>query len=266
MDLARQIVKCDRFWREHWPFSRGKWIPLRIHNVLSGIGIERPWWRKVSTDFSFFFDIRDYLAQEVILTGAFGPELLSLILSQLPPNGVFVDVGANQGYYSIIAGRHLANGGRVISIEPNPSMAELFKKNIQRNNINNVELLTLACSDRVDSIKLYPGPAANPGTSSFSPKTARNTKYVTVETKPLDDLIHEPVNVVKIDVEGAELKVLRGMTRILREYRPVVILEIEEENLTNCGATPEELYQFFERHRYHRKKIDNSNAAFFPPN
>ena len=133
----------------------------------------------------------------------------------LPKAGeTVVDVGAAFGFYTILASRCVGSSGKVISMEPQPDIFDLLKKNILLNNIKNVAALNHALYSSKTILKLY-------NSYSVIPERAKeNTRaYLEIEADTMDNALStlgvEKVNWIKIDVEGAELEVLKGATKTL---------------------------------------------------
>ena len=131
---------------------------------------------------------------------------------------VFVDVGACVGKYTIPMSK---NYHKVVAIEPNPKNLEFLKKNVEINNCDNVEIHEVAVSDKEGKTKLLLSGAQ----SKIGVESRKNT--ITVDTKTLDNLIGK-ADVIKIDVEGAELQVVMGAKRLIKECKPVFVIEHNE--------------------------------------
>ena len=155
------------------------------------------------------------------------------------PNGAVVDVGANTGIYSLLSGV-LNMNRRIYAFEPIPSIAAILAKNIQKNNLYNIEVGCIAVSMRNEFVELS-APNRKDIFYSFSLcrdyyPTETKQKYL-VATIALDTMMAElgPVSLVKIDVEGYESSVLAGMSEILRVNRPIILFEVMSDTkpLTN---------------------------------
>ncbi len=142
------------------------------------------------------------------------------IAREVRPGSVFFDVGANVGFYSLLAAIRMRTG-RVYAFEPLPENIVFLRRHLQMNRIRNVEVLQVAISDR-------------PGTASFVRESTRAMGKLkaggslNVETATLDCLIAEnrvaPPNFIKMDIEGGEFGALLGATRCFRRYRPQLLL------------------------------------------
>ena len=162
----------------------------------------------------------------------------------LRPGSVVVDVGANIGYYTLLAAGKVGPRGRVHAVECLPENLILLSENVRRNKLQNVKIHPCAAARERGMLTLN---VSAVGLSRFGPNSrwpdapgAGNT--LTVPGVPLDEIIQSPVHVVKIDAEGADLDVLKGMERILSENERVsIIVEWAPPMLVNAGKDPLEL-------------------------
>lgn len=141
-----------------------------------------------------------------------------------PKGGVFVDVGANQGLYSIRLGM---TASAVYSLEPNPTFLRILARNVDLNGMNNrITLVPLAAWDSDTTLKM-------------TQLTIRSGGDFEVRAKPLDEIVQSPdPDLVKIDVEGAELRVLRGMQSLRPHY---VFVEVHEFMGVTSGQVDSEM-------------------------
>ena len=180
----------------------------------------------------------------------------------LRPGDVFYDIGSNIGFFSLIAARLVGPSGKVIAIEPVPRNAAVIRRNMQRNGFDQVQVLEMA-------LGAEPGIAAlhvtrHPGGATLSttevPPDATGTICVAVKT--LDELtLTEKLSaprLVKIDVEGTELEVMKGMTRTLAEFRPIILFEIDAPDAEQLEAKSAAVRGFLEAHRYQLQPLEKS--------
>ncbi len=150
------------------------------------------------------------------------------------PGGMFVDVGANSGYFTVMASKA---GARVISYEPDETSYRFLRKNIRLNRLKDVKTYQAAVSDKEGVANFYidkPGSVLN----SLISETMESKVSTTVPTTPL--LID--YDLCKVDVEGAELQVLKGM-----KYHRTVICEYFPQRLVDMGTTPEDFVSEVQR-------------------
>lgn len=169
----------------------------------------------------FLYDSDDLINLKLAMVGAHEFETTHYLQTRLLPSDVFVDVGANLGYFSVLAGKRL-DAGRVLAIEPSPRTLRTLRANIALNSLQNVEAVQhLLWRERGREMTLRVVDPYNLGANSL---LGSGAVEAVLRTETLDSLIDQfapsHVDMVKIDVEGAELDVLLGGTRCLRELRP----------------------------------------------
>lgn len=175
--------------------------------------------------------------------------------------GIFVDIGAHIGKFTIMMANRLGSKGKVISIEPHPKNFKILEENISLNELKNVVPLNVACSDEEGKTELYLDKIGT-GAHSIEPKRHKYDKKhfkgkIEVDTKKLDRILEEEnvkkVGLIKIDVEGAEAKALKGAINILGKSHPRIIFEAHNEK--NLGRVKKILDDF----NYKIEKIDWEN-------
>ncbi|MBA2616394.1 MAG: FkbM family methyltransferase [Actinobacteria bacterium] len=169
-------------------------------------------------------------------SGAWEPGETALFVERLRPGMTFLDVGAHIGYFSVLAGRLVGPSGLVLAFEPHPRNFELLLANVWRNGLGNVVCFPWAVSDVCGFAPLYVAPLNTGDHQLVAPESGRET--VQVRTVSLDAIpaIRPPVDVVKVDVQGAEEAALRGMERLLEASRdPLVVVEYWPTGLRRYG-------------------------------
>jgi FkbM family methyltransferase len=159
------------------------------------------------------------------------------------PGDTVVDVGANQGMFALIAQHAAGDGGRIICFEPNPVPADVLQQALVTNGITNVTLHRAGLSDAQAELTLSV-PRVNSGEATFGHTAYAGNAVYTVRAPVLrgdDALADATPRLVKIDVEGFEYRVLRGLEGTLRRCHPVVITEIVPAHLQRCGTCVETL-------------------------
>jgi FkbM family methyltransferase len=148
-----------------------------------------------------------------------------LLDAMLRPGDHFVDVGANIGYNALYAAARVGSSGRVTAIEPTPDTLSLLRAHIAGNQLHNVKVVAAAAGRRRETRRLFVRGAVS-GVNSLYPDGCYGepTSVAAVEVHPLDDVVSR-ADVVKIDVEGAEIEVLEGMTGLIAQHHPIVIAE-----------------------------------------
>jgi len=174
----------------------------------------------------------------------------ALIERVVTPGMIALDVGANIGLHTLGLAERVGPGGRVHAIEPDPDNFRLLVHGVKHARVENVRLHQLAASDRKGTLTLYVS-AANRGDHRTAP-AAEERRSFTLSAVSLDELLAgEPrVDFVKIDVQGAEVQVLRGLRETLRRSPGTgVLCELCPELLRRAGTTARELFGCFEEAR-----------------
>jgi FkbM family methyltransferase len=174
------------------------------------------------------------------------------------PGMAFVDVGANVGIYTLLAARLVGQAGKVYSFEPAPRTFEALKQNVITNGFEDrVDLSPLAVLDKKTRLPLYVQ-AGQCGWNTFFRYEDKESEPVMVQTIRLDDALSTAarIDIVKIDAEGAEPFILRGMKRILKANPQVILLiEFAPSHLVRAGVAPadflDQLARFFIIHQVH---------------
>jgi FkbM family methyltransferase len=155
-----------------------------------------------------------------ILNGTYEREQTRLFEQLLRPGGVVLDVGANVGYYTLLASVLVGDGGAVHAFEPEPRNAEFLRRHLRINRRRNVTVQQAAVSDRAGTARFAFG--SGTGTGHLG-----ETGELEVRTLRLDDYCAEHAlapAALKIDVEGAEMSVLQGARETLARHRPAIFL------------------------------------------
>jgi FkbM family methyltransferase len=247
-------VSLIRSLRRAWPLSAGKDLPNHLGAYATKIGLLKPVWYEFQPGLWMRLDLRDMIQETILIERVWDPTLTEFINATLKPGHVFVDIGAHAGYFTLLAARRVGPEGRVLAFEPNPQLAAQARRNVERSKLTNVVLEEGACSDTTETATLYLFDVSNSGRGSLSGANAGAGGAVQVPCTPLDLVVERrhltQVNLIKIDVEGAELKVLRGMTETIRRTRPIILIELEPRLLQGFSATVSDVTQLLESFGY----------------
>lgn len=171
---------------------------------------------------NFWYRSGDRVIGQRIALDKFEKYETALFLSQLNKDSVVVDVGANIGYYTLLAAGRVK---KVYAIEPDKKCFEILKKNVVENNLKNVVLINKAASDKREK-KYLIRDKNNQGNSRIS--ETRNEKLDTrILTDTLDNLLinEQKISLIKIDTQGWEPQVIEGAKNIIKKYIPTLFLE-----------------------------------------
>lgn len=161
------------------------------------------------------------------LYGGWEPEAQALMVKNIRNNSVVYDVGANYGIHTLLMAR-LAASGFVYAFEPVPTILAALQENISLNSFQNVECVPLAVADVKGEACFTKG--SHVGAGSLALPSRVPDDQIQVSTITLDQFVFElknrPPNFIKMDIEGAEGNALRGASRVLEEFRPVLLIDL----------------------------------------
>jgi FkbM family methyltransferase len=160
----------------------------------------------------------------------------------LRSGAVVVDAGANIGYNTVYVARRVGPTGRVIAVEPADDNLRVLRDNVAGNGLTNVTIAPVAAGRTRETRSFYLRGDISAVNSFFEDSVyADVTGVVTVPVEPLDALVEGTADLVKIDVEGAELDVLAGMTRLLRSPSMALVVEWHPLLQEKAGYEPDAL-------------------------
>jgi FkbM family methyltransferase len=170
----------------------------------------------------------------MIMDGFWEYWLTKYFAEQIKPGDTVIDIGANLGYYTLLAGDLVTATGRVVAVEPNPLVFELLSKSVGVNGyLDRTQLhnIALTAAGQTRTKKLFV-PKNEPKNGTLLPDDANieahqaKGEVLTIELGHLRPEDFERVDFIKIDVEGAELEVLRGLLPIIERFRPRIVCEV----------------------------------------
>lgn len=212
----------------------------------------------------------DVIGYSICVNGYYDLPSVRILQSRLKPGMTFVDVGTHVGQYTLVAAGIVGPGGAVHSFEPQPDTHDLLRHNVHTNGLTNVRLNRCALAETVSEVELYVARPDNVGQSSLRKPHNFSGVAVKVPCRTLDDYAREQgldrIDVIKIDVEGAELSVLRGADRILsREVKPYLIVEFWDEFQREYGASCTEMASFLTNRGYTLSSISETGLIPYSP-
>ncbi|MBD3244266.1 MAG: FkbM family methyltransferase [Chitinivibrionales bacterium] len=178
------------------------------------------------------------------------------------PGAVVYDIGANVGFFTVLFARLVGSTGRVLAFEPVPANASLVRANAGRNGFAQVAVHEWAVSDSCGEAELWVAAFAGGSALVEAAKPPDAVSKIRVRTVSVDSMVFGrkmPVpDFVKIDVEGAEENVLRGMQKTLSKHRPTLVYEIDAKEQGECERRSRACQDMLKRHRYRVERLDDS--------
>lgn len=174
---------------------------------------------------------------------AYEPHVTEQVRRALAPGRFFLDIGANIGHFSLLAAHLVGKEGRVFSFEPSQYNVKLLYLNARVNGFENIEIYPFAVADK-RMLLAYDGVASNGVISEISENINSVMQTTLVYSVNLDDVLEdvEKMEVIKIDVEGAEYMALDGGRNLLRKHRPIVFSEFAPPALEVVSRVSAEAY------------------------
>lgn len=187
-----------------------------------------------------------------------------LLKEALSPGDVVVDVGGNIGMFTLTARHYVGEGGAVHAFEPNPAPRERFLRHLEANGIANVTLHPFALDEREGEAVLH-APKTNLGEGSLARPAYPDADIVAQAVRiKVGDLVLPDVSprLLKIDVEGAEIGVLRGFSRMIARARPVIVCECAEKHLQRFGRSFADLAAIADEYGYGVYRLSYRKSLF----
>jgi FkbM family methyltransferase len=242
LQLVRAAVRA-------WPLPRGKgWLVNRATARF------KAWPDNVLLKFSggsaIHADLRDPMFRSLFFFGEYEREVTAVIDSILRPGDTVVDAGANFGHFSLIASRKAGPTGHVHAFEPMPQMADRLRRNLHTNGADNVTVNVAALGEQPGTATIHvPPPGVPSGHASLGEVGFQAAQKVECPVVPLDDYLCkagiEHVDLLKVDVEGSELRLLKGARQMLSSANPPMItLECNYETAQAFGYDPPQMLDF----------------------
>lgn len=179
-------------------------------------------------------DAADAAVTPGLRSGAYEPHLTAVFERHCRPGMTVVDVGANLGYFTLLSSKLVGAAGQVIALEPNSENCRLLLSSLRLNAVSNVQLLPVAADQEPGWAYYATHVGSNGGLVDGDDLLSRFGSVV--PTFRLDDVVNRKVDFLKMDVEGAEGRVVHGATRIIEKDRPIVTTELKEEMLQRVSG------------------------------
>jgi FkbM family methyltransferase len=190
------------------------------------------------------------------------PQVQNALAEHLRPGMTFYDLGANIGFFSVMAARLVGPQGRVVSFEADPEIADRLRENLARNHFTNAHVEQKAVWSEPSTVafeRVDPNTSPDRGLGHVSPNGSA-PGAIPVEAVSLDQYIasHPPPDFLKCDVEGAEVAVFQGAARLFSGKRPIVLVEMHSPEIHRA------LLDLFASHGYRCQNLDENHVLALP--
>jgi FkbM family methyltransferase len=200
----------------------------------------------------------DAVVSGALALGAYERAEIALFREVVKEGMTVLDIGANIGYYTLVASALVGEAGRVVSFEPEQTNFFLLQKTVELNNRANVSLVCAAASDTEGTSTLYLSDENKGKHSMASGDDLRGAQTIQTTTVSiaLRSLGIAHVDVIKMDIEGAEPLALAGMRDIIERDKPLVLVEYSPGAIHRFNKEPREMLRFFAERGYELSVID----------
>lgn len=224
--------------------------------------IIRPWGLFKNTEFIADYDktlkiklsLRDWIQQQIYFFDYYDERGIRFIQSHLKQGDTFIDIGGNIGAYSLIAAKLVGKEGQVIAFEPVTQVRNRLIENGALNHFKQLKVEPLAIFNENTELTLHISSQDNFGMSSMHAHDEDSGAIEVAKAVRLDDYVKEQnvskIDVLKMDIEGAELFALNGMKFTLTNFKPLVLIEICSDVLTGTDLNAADIYAFFKELNY----------------
>lgn len=173
------------------------------------------------------------ISSELLIYGNHEPLTTKIILEELSDNMNCVDIGSNIGYYVLLENMKIGKNGKIWAIEPSPENFSTLEENIRLQNTENIKAFNFAIGDKNGEIEFVISKKSNwSKVKSENESVDSEDKVINVPLKTLDSFAKENnlerVNLLRMDVEGYENKIILGAIQFLNQFKPIVMLEIHK--------------------------------------
>jgi len=254
--VADELIPSDERMRAGWRYQKSGPLPSRRieyrYEIWSEfrrrrlqLPLRMPWYGPLAV-YSY---LGNDLSRNVFVGGCYEPNELSFLQHSLRNGMTFVDLGANEGLFSLLAAHLVGDEGKVVAVEPSRRELARLRANLMLNRFDNVDVIPAAACEDAGSVELHIAGYEHEGLNSLGALPSENL-WSSVErvnairlSAAIDDRAITHVDFIKIDVEGAEVRALTGALELLERDKPVLLLEVNRPLLASQGTSAEDLEQ-----------------------
>ncbi|HTD05890.1 FkbM family methyltransferase [Undibacterium sp.] len=241
-----------RLYLTHFPIDYGKWRVWKYAEKKGLTKKERVLQSTTRQGVNMSINTKEHLQRFIYFWGLWEHNELRVLRTLLKPGDTFLDLGANIGFFSLVASRIVGERGHVHAFEAIPDTLKELEANILLNSIKNITVHPQAAADREMRVR-FAKPADSRSEMNSMRFEVHGENYWEIPCVRVDESIDatQAIKLIKIDIEGAEMMALRGMEKILQQpAKPIILCEVIDEFLKEMNSNAEELFFFLEAHGY----------------
>lgn len=252
--LRSGLRDLSRWYLSKFPLRDGKaFFYERLHAVLKPL--DRYAVVRLDQGFRMKLDLQDPEQLKVYFYGHYHERYeAALVQRLLKEDDVFWDIGANVGYFTLVAATALKSRGQIVAFEPGRNAYARLTENISLNGYGNIKTFPVAVTDREGEAVLHLAGDIADSSASLYPAGDTPARHEVCRTVALDHFLDaeglRSPDLIKLDAEGAELAVLQGARGLISATPPLFLMEMEEKNLLAAGASKAAIQEFLTRFGY----------------
>ena len=207
-------------------------------------------------DLTINLRLNEHMQSQIFWYGYYSRDILRVLRSLLRPGMVVIDAGANIGEITLVAAKMVGNSGQIYAFEPLREIADELSQNVRLNNFTQVFIQEKGLSDEPGNKVIFRASSdfhdgsKHEGLATLYPSEKRATKAGEISLVTLDDFCEQAdikqLNLIKMDIEGAELPALRGGMVTLRRFMPYIIVEVQQETASQAGYNAGDILAFLQ--------------------
>ncbi len=206
----------------------------------------------IKTGYGYAIDFRETgvsatAMRRQVIAGTYERPFFDLITQCLEPGNVAVDVGAHEGFLTLLMSKKVGKDGSVFAVEPNPENLAFIKSNINQNHESNIAVIEKAVSNKKSKMDFFCSPDMGANGSLIHFSHFAEDRSIKVEVDTLDNIFKDfkRIDFLKVDTEGNELEVFQGAEQILCNQKPLICFEVSLTFWTYFERSVEALFDIF---------------------
>lgn len=208
-------------------------------------------------------DIRDFIGHRLYF--AFKDDAHEKLMNLVKTDFVVLDIGTNIGSTLLQFANLVGENGKAYGFEPDPFNYKNCVQNIELNPFKNVSVSNIGLGNENGEFSLVVDTPTNRGGNRIQLENVSGKESVKIKVQRLDDWVLasnlKKINLMKIDVEGFEMNVLKGCTQVLKMHHPVLFIELDNENLKKVSSSAKELIEFIQLHNYSITNVETNEMV-----
>lgn len=253
--LSRIKLGISRNWSLPGKERLASWL-IQQDREKGTLPFEGITWLK-NEPIALYISTGSYIEWKILAEGTYEPATGNLISLSLRPGFIALDIGANIGVHTLRMARAVGESGKVISFEPMPHLQQKLNANVQLNRLESiVQIKGVAVSDAAGQTKMSgSSDTFNQGTGRMDDQ-GETQVLVTTGDAVIEEMELNRLDLIKIDIEGYEMKAIQGLFNSIKKFKPRLLVEYDQAYWEKCGSSWTEFKSFLSQNNYSIYKIE----------